>query len=71
MAIPAEETKLILAGLRKSINCNNVQGEYYLTDVIGILAKNQAKVWAVQADEKGCKLADDVCLKAVILSMFP
>ena len=34
----------------RSINCNNMQGEYYLTDVIGILAKDQAKVWAVQVD---------------------
>ena len=34
----------------RNINCNNMQGEYYLTDVIGILAKNQAKVWAVQVD---------------------
>ena len=36
-----------------SINCNNMQGEYYLTDVIGILAQAQEKVWAVQvADEQ-------------------
>jgi len=34
----------------RSINCNNMQGEYYLTDVIGILAQGQAKVWAVQVD---------------------
>jgi len=34
-----------------SITCNNVQGEYYLTDVIGILAKAQAKVWGVQVDD--------------------
>jgi len=34
-----------------SINCNNMQGEYYLTDVIGILANAQAKVWAVQVDD--------------------
>ena len=33
------------------INCNNMQGEYYLTDVIGILAKEQSKVWAVQVDD--------------------
>ncbi|WP_378951158.1 bifunctional UDP-N-acetylglucosamine diphosphorylase/glucosamine-1-phosphate N-acetyltransferase GlmU [Pelosinus sp. sgz500959] len=33
------------------ITCNNMQGEYYLTDVIGILAQGQAKVWAVQVDD--------------------
>lgn len=36
----------------RSINCDNVQGEYYLTDVIGILSKNQSKVWAVQVDDE-------------------
>jgi len=35
----------------RSINCNNMQGEYYLTDVIGILAQGQSKVWAVQVDD--------------------
>jgi len=36
-----------------SIDCNNVQGEYYLTDVIGILAQGQGKVWAMQvADDQ-------------------
>ena len=34
-----------------SINCNNVQGEYYLTDVIGILAQGQGKVWAMQVED--------------------
>jgi bifunctional UDP-N-acetylglucosamine pyrophosphorylase/glucosamine-1-phosphate N-acetyltransferase len=32
-----------------AVNCANQQGEYYLTDVIGILAAKQAKVWAVAA----------------------
>lgn len=36
----------------RSINCNNMQGEYYLTDVIGILAQAQEKVWAVQVDDE-------------------
>ncbi|MEG6585201.1 bifunctional UDP-N-acetylglucosamine diphosphorylase/glucosamine-1-phosphate N-acetyltransferase GlmU [Dendrosporobacter sp. 1207_IL3150] len=36
-----------LAGL----NCNNVQGEYYLTDVISILSEKNAKVWAAEADD--------------------
>ena len=36
-----------LAGL----NCNNVQGEYYLTDVISILASNHTKVWATPAED--------------------
>ncbi|MBP2628342.1 MAG: Bifunctional protein glmU [Firmicutes bacterium] len=37
----------------RSINCNNMQGEYYLTDVIDILVKSQgkAKVYAVQVDD--------------------
>ena len=36
-----------------SITCDNMQGEYYLTDVIGILVKAQvkAKVYAVQVDD--------------------
>lgn len=33
------------------INCANNQGEYYLTDVIGILAGQKATVWAVAAAE--------------------
>lgn len=36
-----------LAGL----NCNNVQGEYYLTDVMSILASQSAKVWATAAED--------------------
>lgn len=44
------ERKALFEALN-SINCNNMQGEYYLTDVIGILAKSQDKVWAVQVDE--------------------
>ena len=43
--------KTALFDALRSINCNNMQGEYYLTDVIGILAKAQAKVWAVQVDD--------------------
>jgi bifunctional UDP-N-acetylglucosamine pyrophosphorylase/glucosamine-1-phosphate N-acetyltransferase len=33
------------------ITCDNVQREYYLTDVIGILAAQKAKVWAVAAED--------------------
>lgn len=33
------------------VNCANAQGEYYLTDVIGILAERKATVWAVPADD--------------------
>lgn len=33
------------------INCNNVQGEYYLTDVMAILAKNKSNVQAVLVDD--------------------
>lgn len=36
-----------LAGL----NCDNVQGEYYLTDVIDILSRQKAAVCAVKADD--------------------
>jgi len=45
--------KAALFDALRSINCNNVQGEYYLTDVIGILAQTQAKakVYAVQVDD--------------------
>jgi bifunctional UDP-N-acetylglucosamine pyrophosphorylase/glucosamine-1-phosphate N-acetyltransferase len=35
----------------QNTNCNNMQGEYYLTDVIGILATAHSKVWAVQVDD--------------------
>jgi len=35
----------------RSIDCNNMQGEYYLTDVIGVLAQAKAKVCAVQVDD--------------------
>lgn len=35
----------------QNTNCNNMQGEYYLTDVIGILATAHARVWAVQVDD--------------------
>jgi len=43
--------KVALFDALRSINCNNVQGEYYLTDVISVLAQAQAKVWAVQVDD--------------------
>lgn len=33
------------------LNCNNAQGEYYLTDVLEILNKENEKVWAVVADD--------------------
>ena len=33
------------------VNCANKQGEYYLTDVIGILAYQNERVWAVAAEE--------------------
>lgn len=33
------------------VDCNNVQGEYYLTDVIAILAKNKSNVQAVLVDD--------------------
>lgn len=33
------------------INCANKQGEYYLTDVIGILSGQSERVWAVAAEE--------------------
>lgn len=35
----------------QNTNCNNMQGEYYLTDVIGILATSHSKVWAVKVDD--------------------
>ena len=44
------ESKELFAAL-SSINCDNAQGEYYLTDVIGILVDKGAKVWAVTADD--------------------
>lgn len=33
------------------LNCNNAQGEYYLTDVIDILTRRKAAVYAVTADD--------------------
>jgi bifunctional UDP-N-acetylglucosamine pyrophosphorylase / glucosamine-1-phosphate N-acetyltransferase len=33
------------------ITCDNAQGEYYLTDVIGIMVNEGAKVWAVTAGD--------------------
>lgn len=35
----------------EQINCDNAQGEYYLTDVIGILADRGDLVWAVVAED--------------------
>lgn len=40
----------LFAALAK-INCNNMQGEYYLTDVIGVLVGEGAKVWALATDD--------------------
>lgn len=34
------------------IGCENQQGEYYLTDVIGILVNGGSKVWAVEAEDR-------------------
>jgi len=35
----------------ENLNCDNAQGEYYLTDVLEILNKAGEKVWAVTADD--------------------
>lgn len=35
----------------ESVSCDNVQGEYYLPDVLGILKKKGEKIWAVAADD--------------------
>lgn len=40
-----------LFGALANLNCNNAQGEYYLTDVFSILNEQQEKVWAVTADD--------------------
>lgn len=44
------ETDLLFEAL-DHIGCDNKQGEYYLTDVIGILVSRSAKVWAVVAED--------------------
>jgi len=44
------ERVALLEALSK-ITCNNIQGEYYLTDVIGILAQSEVKVRAVQVED--------------------
>ncbi|MBP2652658.1 MAG: Bifunctional protein glmU [Firmicutes bacterium] len=44
------ESKALFAALG-GITCDNAQGEYYLTDVIGKLVAGDAKVWAVIADD--------------------
>ncbi len=49
-AIYCFDCKALLDALGK-INCDNAQGEYYLTDVIGILAARGDLVWAVVADD--------------------
>ena len=40
-----------LLGTLDSLTCENAQGEYYLTDVIGILRDRGERVWAVVADD--------------------
>lgn len=40
-----------LFGALAKLNCNNAQGEYYLTDVFSILNDQKEKVWAVTADD--------------------
>lgn len=42
------EARLLLKAL-EGLTCNNVQGEYYLTDVVAILNNQGQKVWAVSA----------------------
>ncbi|MBP2645538.1 MAG: Bifunctional protein glmU [Firmicutes bacterium] len=44
------ESKALFASLN-GITCDNAQGEYYLTDVIGMLVGKEEKVWAVTADD--------------------
>ncbi|MBP2651069.1 MAG: Bifunctional protein glmU [Firmicutes bacterium] len=40
-----------LFSLLSGITCDNAQGEYYLTDVIGMMVCGGGKVWAVAADD--------------------
>ena len=40
-----------LLGTLDSLTCDNAQGEYYLTDVIGLLREQGQRVWAVVADD--------------------
>lgn len=40
-----------LLGTLDSLTCENAQGEYYLTDVIGLLRERGERVWAVVADD--------------------
>lgn len=49
-AIYCFDAKALLSTL-DSLTCNNAQGEYYLTDVIGILRTRGERVWAVVADD--------------------
>lgn len=41
----------VLFDCLRQVTSHNKQGEYYLTDVIGLLAGKQAKVWATVADD--------------------
>lgn len=43
--------KEVLFDALDHIGCENQQGEYYLTDVIGILVNGGSKVWAVEAKD--------------------
>lgn len=45
------ESRPLLAAL-DGLTCDNKQGEYYLTDVIGIFVAQGAKVWALTADDE-------------------
>jgi UDP-N-acetylglucosamine diphosphorylase/glucosamine-1-phosphate N-acetyltransferase len=45
------EWRPLLAALN-SLTCDNKQGEYYLTDVIGAFVARKAKVWAISADDE-------------------
>lgn len=44
------ERQALFAALAET-NCENAQGEFYLTDVLEILNRKGRKVWAVQADD--------------------
>lgn len=44
------ENSALLEALKK-LTCDNAQGEYYLTDVLGILQQSQQKVGAMVADD--------------------
>lgn len=44
------ERQSLFAALAET-DCKNAQGEFYLTDVLGILSRKGEKVWAVEADD--------------------